>query len=123
MNRKEKNVYKEKTDRIKERKETTKSRGYRGLLAAWSFLTLLFGCGCPVLASANYGQSTANWFLEQVFWIALVIVILAVLALAAKRNFTAALTTAVVGAIVVFFIKNPTKLEDIGNAIMNAIGI
>lgn len=97
------------------------ARRHRAVLACWSFLTLLYSNA--VLASASYGQNASSWFLEQMFWIVLVAVVIVVATLAAKRNFVGALTTALVGSVVVYFVKNPTKLEEIGNSIMNAIGM
>lgn len=98
------------------------ARRYRAALVCWSLLTLLYS-NAILVSAANYGQNASSWFLEQMFWIVLVAVVLVVATLAAKRNFVGALTTAVVGSVVVYFVKNPTKLADIGNSIMNAIGM
>nr|WP_318683320.1 TcpD family membrane protein [uncultured Acetatifactor sp.] len=83
---------------------------------------LIFSNGLVAFAAGtDYAGNAASWFLDQLFWIALVAVIVVVLTLAAKRNFTAALTTGIIGAVVVYFIRNPKTLEEIGNAIMSTV--
>lgn len=91
----------------------------KATLALLPFFTLLYTNG--IIVSANYGQNAANWMLDQVFWIALVAIIITVAALAAKRNNVAAISVLIVGAVVLYFIKNPTKLSDIGNSIMSNV--
>ena len=41
--------------------------------------------------------------------------------MAAKKNTIGVVTTLLVGAIVCFFIKNPTTLSDIGEKIMSVV--
>lgn len=95
------------------------ARLMKPVFALLPFLTLLYTNG--FIVSANYGQNAANWMLDQVFWIALVAIIITVAALAAKRNNVAAISVLIVGAVVLYFIKNPTKLSDIGNSIMSNV--
>lgn len=98
-----------------------KVQSHKTLLAVWSFVTLLYSNG--ILACASYGQNASKWVLDQLFWVLLVGVIIAVAAMAVKRNFVGALTTSLVGAVVVYFVKNPTKLEEIGTSIMKTVGL
>lgn len=94
------------------------------MMLAMTMVMLLISNSMVVFASegsGNYAENGANWFLGQLFWVALVVVVVVVLTLAAKRNFTGAVTSAVVGAIVVYFIKNPKMLENIGNSIMGNV--
>lgn len=98
------------------------TKGYKRFLLVFTGITLLVSNGLVVCASnGNYAEAGAKWLLGQLFWVALAVVIIVVLILAAKRNFVAALTSAIVGAIVVFLIQNPQTLEDIGNSIMRAV--
>lgn len=101
--------------------EEKKHHNYKNLLLAWSLVTLMYSNG--ILACASYGQNASKWVLDQLFWVLLVGVIIAVAAMAVKRNFVGALTTSLVGAVVVYFVKNPTKLEEIGTSIMKTVGL
>ncbi len=52
--------------------------------------------------------------LDQIFWVALVAFIVGAVVMAAKKNTIGVVTTILVGAVVCYFIKNPTTLSDIG---------
>lgn len=72
---------------------------------------------------ANYGQNIAKWGLDQVFWL-IILVGIAVIAFAfVKKNWVGAGITLVAVALVCFFIKNPTKLSDLGTTISKIIGL
>ena len=100
-------------------KEQKNWKRQRVFLMASAMMTLLFTNG--IMVSANYGQNAANWMLDQVFWVILVAVVIVTAMAAVKRNFTGALITVIVGAVVLYFVKNPTKLSDIGDTIMTTI--
>ena len=72
-------------------------------------------------SSGNYGQNGANWMLDQIFWVALVAFIVGAVVMAAKKNTIGVVTTIIVGAVVCYFIKNPTTLSDIGEKIMGTV--
>lgn len=111
-----KNTVKENENQMKENKKTNLCKK---MMMAFAAFVLLWGNGTIVFAS--YGKNAADWFLGQIFWVALAVFVVVVLVMASKKNFVGALTTAVVGAVVVFLIRNPTTLENIGNSIMNTI--
>ena len=106
---------------MREKESKNKDNRFRKYLMIVSAAVLMLSNGLVAFASTDYAGNAASWVLEQLFWVALVAVIVVVLTLAAKRNFTAAVTTGVVGAIVVYFIRNPKTLEEIGNSIMSTV--
>lgn len=83
-------------------------------------MTLLL-CGQGIVVSANYAQNASTWVFDQLFWVALIVFIGVIVMFAAKKNVAGAITSFIVGAIVVYLIKNPTKLEEVGNSIMNTV--
>lgn len=100
-------------------KEQKNWKRQRAFLMLSSMLTLFFTNG--IMVSANYGQNAANWALDQAFWVILAVVIVVAAAAAMKKNNIGAIVTLVVGAIVLFFVKNPTKISEIGDSIMGKI--
>lgn len=84
-----------------------------------SVTTMVYSNG--ILLTAAYGQNAANWLLEQLFWVALVVFAVGIIAMAAKKNLTGALVLFLVGALVLAFIKNPTLMSDTGNKIADIV--
>lgn len=72
---------------------------------------------------ANYGQNIAKWGLEQVLWIIILVGIVVIGFAFVKKNWVGAGITLVAVALVCFFIKNPTKLTDLGTTISKIIGL
>ena len=85
--------------------------------------TFIFSCCSVCFAEGDYAQSGATWLLEQLFWVALVVVIIIMLKLFAARNFVAGVVTLIAGGIVCFFIKNPESIKTIGDVIASALGL
>lgn len=75
-----------------------------------------------VAAGTNYGENIGKWALDQLFWIAVVVSAFVLLTQAVRRSTTGIISTIIVGALVCFFIKNPTKFETIGNQFGKIIG-
>lgn len=71
----------------------------------------------------NYAREGGKWVLDQIFWVATVAIIILVLKLAIARNIVAAISTVVVGGIVLFLIKSPETIQTIGNLIAGKIGL
>lgn len=75
-----------------------------------------------VAAGTNYGETIGKWILEQLFWVAIVVIIIALVGCLLKRAYAAGGIIILVGAIVCYFIKNPTKLSTIGDSLGNTFG-
>ena len=94
----------------KNEKEQKRTMQGKSIMMGISTLALLISNSMVAFASSgNYGQNGANWMLDQIFWVALVAFIVGVV------------TTIIVGAVVCYFIKNPTTLSDIGEKIMGTV--
>ena len=85
--------------------------------------TFIFTYCSVCFASEEYAKNGASWFLDQLFWVALVVVIVVMLKLFAARNFVAGVVTVLVGGVVCYFIKNPESIETIGNVAAKALGL
>lgn len=85
---------------------------------------LIFSCCFTCFANdGDYAENAANWLLKQLFWVAVVVVVIIFIKNLMARNTVSSIVTVVVGAIVCFFIKNPTVIETIGSVIAAAIGL
>ena len=102
----------------KNEKEQKSTMQWKNIIMGISTFALLTSNSMVVFASGNYGQNGANWVLDQIFWVALVAFIIGAAVMAAKKQTIGVVTTILVGAVVCYFIKNPTTLSDIGEKIM-----
>lgn len=88
-----------------------------------AFIMLFMMNGFYSQASTNIGENVGHWFLDQIFWVAIVAIVIVIAASAVKRNYVGVIITIIVGAVVLFLIKNPTVLqtfgEKLGNIFMN----
>ena len=97
----------------KNEKEQKRTMQGKSIMMGISTLALLISNSMVAFASSgNYGQNGANWMLDQIFW---------AVVMAAKKNTIGVVTTIIVGAVVCYFIKNPTTLSDIGEKIMGTV--
>lgn len=71
----------------------------------------------------NFGQNIAKWGLDQIFWIILLVGIAVIAFAFVKKNWVGAGVTLVAVALVCYFIKNPTKLSDLGTTLGKIIGL
>lgn len=87
--------------------------------------SFIFSCCSVCFASetGNYAQKGANWLFEQLFWIALAVVVIAMIKLFAARNFVAGIVTLIAGGLVCFFIKSPESIKTIGDIIAGILGL
>lgn len=106
--------------RKNEKKQKRTMQG-KSIMMGISTFALLTSNSMVVFASGNYGQNGANWVLDQIFWVALVAFIIGAAVMAAKKQTIGVVTTILVGAVVCYFIKNPTTLSDIGEKIMGVV--
>ena len=105
----------------KNEKEQKSTMQWKNIIMGISTFVLLTSNSMVVFASGNYGQNGANWVLDQIFWVALVAFIIGAAVMAAKKQTIGVVTTILVGAVVCYFIKNPTTLSDIGEKIMDVV--
>lgn len=105
-----------KAKRINE-KETRFARIFVMVMA---FLTW-FSCNGCYVSAANYGEKAGQWILDQIFWVALVILAIVLVGCLIKKAWVAAVITGIGGGLVLVFVKTPTLLETIGSNIFSAI--
>ncbi len=100
-----------------------KGRGiqvYRMLMMISGFIFLWLG-QMQVACATNYGEKAGTWILEQIFWIGLVFLGIALIGCLIKRAWVPALITGLCGGIILYFVKNPSQLSTIGENIANLI--
>ena len=86
-------------------------------------LAALLAVPCLAAGGNEYAQAGANWVLDGVFWVGIVLVVWGVVKYAAARNITGVVTLVVLGAIVLVIIKQPTLLQTLGEKLMGIIGL
>ncbi|MCL1995515.1 MAG: TcpD family membrane protein [Defluviitaleaceae bacterium] len=69
--------------------------------------------------AGNFGQAVGEWFLDQLWWIGIIAIALAVIGCLVKRNWVAAVITVVAGGALLVIITQPNTLQNIGTAIAN----
>lgn len=90
------------------------------ILCITAFFTWYMSNGIYVLAG-NIGEKAGKWALDQIFWGGVVILAIVLVTCLLKRAWVIALISAIVGGIILFFIKNPVILADFGASIYQAI--
>lgn len=92
------------------------------MLCVTAFVTWYMSNGIYVsAATANIGEKAGNWVLDQIFWVGVIALAIVLLTCLIKRAWVAALITGIAGGIILFFIKKPTILSDLGDVIYHAI--
>lgn len=113
-----------KTNYVQPTRHTAKKRIINVLKYFCIQLSVIFACCSVCFASeGDYAKNGASWLLEQLFWVALAVVIIMMIKLFAARNFVAGVVTLIAGGIVCFFIKNPESIKTIGDVIAKALGL
>jgi len=74
-----------------------------------------------VFAAPNYGQNFGKFALDQLFWVAAVILAFSLVSCLAKRNVTGIIVSIIIGVIVIGVIKDPTGLQDMGTQLWNTL--
>lgn len=104
------------------RKETGKRNIRRKLPALFSMVLLTSMCWGNVAFATNYVEKFSKGILfGNLLWIAVGAVIVSIFVCGIKRNYVGALVTLIVGGIVIYFISNPEKIQEIGNVIGGTI--
>lgn len=88
-----------------------------------AFLTIFMVMTLPTMAfaTANYGENFGKWALDQLFYVVVVALALALIGCVAKRNITGLIVTLLIGLLVIAVIKDPEGLKNIATAIWNVI--
>lgn len=71
----------------------------------------------------TYGKNLATWGLEQIFWLVLIAGIAVAAGAFVKKSWAGGALSAIGTALVCYFIKNPTKLSEIGTKLAQIIGL
>lgn len=90
-------------------------------------LMLMFCVYCSnmvfvVAGTTNYGETIGKWVLEQLFWFAVVGILIGVIGCIIKRAYAAGGILLIVGSLVCVFIKNPNKISTIGSGLGSLFG-
>lgn len=104
-------------------KQTKKlSMGAKKIIASLATFFTCFMCnGCYVYASTNFGQNIGSWFLDQLFWVAIIIIIVALVVCLSKRAWIGAIGVGIGGSIVLAIIAAPDTLKTIGQNLWNIV--
>ena len=101
---------------------TGKNRAVKRLMTLVGMTLLLSLCWGQMVFATSYVENFATGiFFDNLKWIANIAIVAVCFLNGIKRNYTSVLITLVIGGIVLFFIANPTKLQDIGNTIGGTI--
>lgn len=104
-----------------ERKTKLKMIAKKIVVSLATFFTCFMYNGCYVYASTNFGENIANWFLDQLFWIAVIIIAVALIGCLVKRAWIGAVIVGIGGAIVLAIIRAPGSLKTIGDNLWNIV--
>ncbi|WWR14731.1 TcpD family membrane protein [Lachnospiraceae bacterium JLR.KK008] len=111
-----------KMDAMDMRKTTDRKKIGRKLSTLFGMVLLTSLCWGNVVFATNYVEKFASGiFFENLLWAAIIAVIVVVFISGIKRNYVGVLVALIVGGIVIFFISNPSKIQEIGNVIGGAI--
>ena len=72
-------------------------------------------------AGTNYGENFGKYALDQLFWVAVVLIAVALIGSAIKRNVVGIVVSIIIGAVVIGFIGDPTGIKTVGQDIWNTI--
>lgn len=74
-------------------------------------------------ADLDFTKKAGVWISEQLFWIALVVVIGILIGAFLKRSYVGMIITILAGGVVCYIIANPTIVSAIGEALGKLIGL
>lgn len=83
--------------------------------------TMLFNNAMVAYASTDYAKNAGTWLSDQLFWVGLIALMIALAYLLIKRNYPSAVITVLAGGVILYFIKNPEKIGTIGETIANLV--
>lgn len=87
------------------------------------YLTVFVVLTMPTMAfaTANYGENFGKWALDQLFYVVVVALALALIGCVVKRNIAGLIVTLLIGLLVIAVIKDPDGLKTIATSIWNVI--
>lgn len=115
-----------KTNYVKPTQQTVKNKIINIVTYLCIQFSIIFACCSTCFAEGQgpaYAKNGATWLLGQLFWVAVVVTVIIFIKNLMARNTVSSIVTFIVGAIVCFFIKNPTIFETVGDLIAKAIGL
>ena len=113
---------KEKEKTQEKMKKTGKMAAMKAMLGAMTFTVLLTMSGFYSYAGAkDVGKNAGNWILDQLFWLGLVILAIALAACLIKKAWVGAVITIVAGGVILVFIKNPEMVSNIGETLVHDV--
>lgn len=87
-------------------------------------ITICFSCFAMngfYAYAGNYGEKIGNWVLDQIFWVALIAIVFALVICLIKKAWVTIPIIIVVGGIVMVFIIDPKLVAEIGQTIYNSV--
>ncbi|WP_101698700.1 hypothetical protein [Clostridium minihomine] len=108
-------------ERVKKMLKKVHQRTWKSVCIAMAMIMLH-----PVVAFAaenQYAKAGAEWILDGVFWVVLVVGIFGAGMNAVKRNATAAVGILFGAALICVIAKNPTIITGIGTTLKDAFGL
>lgn len=72
-------------------------------------------------AATNYGENFGKYALDQLFWVAIVIIALGLIGCIVKRNMVGIIGCIVIGVVVVGFMGDPDGIKSVGQDLWGTI--
>lgn len=64
--------------------------------------------------AADLGKNSANWFLNQIFWVGVIVLVIALVGCIIKKAWVQGIIVFIVGVVILYLIKNPDVFETVG---------
>lgn len=77
----------------------------------------------PAFAANEYAEKGAQWILDGIYWVALVVIVWQLFRNVAAKNISGAVIMAVLGALCIVLIVNPEVLKTFGEKLMSTVGL
>ena len=101
---------------------TVKIERMTRLLACVAVLAVIFVI--PAFATGNeYAEKGAQWVLDGIYWIALVVIAWRLFKEIAARNVTGAVVLVLLGALCIVLITKPEVLKTVGEKLLGILGL
>ena len=106
--------------------EKTKGAGkiasVKAVMAVLTFAMLFAANGFYSYAGAkDIGKNAGNWMLDQIFWVALIVIAIILAGCLMNKAWIKAAITIIGGAVILVFIKNPQMLSNIGETLVHDV--
>ena len=97
----------------------TRSNLFRTLLAA--IIGAMFMLPTYALGATNYGENFGKYALEQLFWVAVVIIALGLIGCIVRKNVVGIVGCIIIGVVVVGFMSDPSGIKTVGQDLWSTI--